>query len=172
MRRFVSCATFLFAVVTLVAAQSASGNLANTSCTFQDGKELSLRYDAGATKSKIRVPEGKLWSPGGQPMALFTQVGLQVGDSEIPIGAYNAYLIPQHNNWVFVVNKSVGNGSKYDEREDVLRAPMQAGHLSESQPLSIVFGHIAPKQCNLRIYLGKIGTWVEFKEKEAMQRTR
>ena len=43
--------------------------------------------------------------------------------------------------------------------------PMQSGHLSEPQPFVVSFGHIAPKQCNMRIYDGKIGTWAEFKEK-------
>ncbi len=46
-----------------------------------------------------------------------------------------------------------------------------AMHIREAQlsePLkefTVLFGHTEPKQCNMRIYYGKSGTWAEFKEK-------
>jgi hypothetical protein len=42
---------------------------------------------------------------------------------------------------------------------------MNVAKISEGQPFSMVFAHMAPKQCNIRIYEGKTGTWAEFLEK-------
>jgi hypothetical protein len=33
------------------------------------------------------------------------------------------------------------------------------------KPAQIAFAHIAPKQCNLRVYYEKAGAWAEFEEK-------
>ena len=47
-----------------------------------------------------------------------------------------------------------------------MRIPMEAGKLPEgTDTLKIVFAHMAPQQCNMRLYRGKIGVWMEFKEK-------
>lgn len=43
--------------------------------------------------------------------------------------------------------------------------PMHLAKISEAQPFSMVFAHIAPKQCNIRIYEWKTGTWAEFHHK-------
>ncbi len=165
MLRLLMGTLLLCGVVTPALAQNAAANTATTSCTFEDGKQLSLRYSKESAKSKSRLPEDKLWSPGGKPMFLFTQVDVMVGNAEIPAGAYSVYVIPQRQNWILVVNKNVTEGSAYDEHQDLVRAPMQSGQLTNPQQFSMSFGHIAPKQCNLRIYYGKKGTWAEFKEK-------
>ena len=165
MLRLAMCATLLCGAATFVLAQQTPGKTATVTCTFQDGKELSLRYNTESSNGKVRLPEGKIWSPGGKPMFLFTQVELLVGNAEIPMGAYSAYITQQRASWTLVLNKNVTDGSKYNEQEDLLRAPMQAGQLSDPQPFSVAFAHVGPKQCNLRLYLGKAGTWVEFKEK-------
>lgn len=75
------------------------------------------------------------------------------------------YVIPQHDSWTVVLNRNVTSGSQYDDSQDLVRAEAQLGQLTEPSQLSIFFGHIAPKQCNLRIYYGKTGAWLEFKEK-------
>jgi hypothetical protein len=76
------------------------------------------------------------------------------------------YVIPHRGNWTLILNKNVSEGSKYDEHQDLSRAEMQMGQLSQpNQQFSVFFGHVAPKQCNMRMYYGKTGTWVEFKEK-------
>lgn len=165
MLRLLMFAMLSCGMVTSVLAQQTSGNTATTSCTFQDGNQLTLRYSKQPGKSKARLPEGTLWSPGGKPMFLFTQVEVIIGNVEIPIGAFSVYVIPQHDKWTLVVNKNVTEGSAYEEHEDLVRAPMQSGEVSDPQPFSLSFGHIAPKQCSLRIYYGKMGTWVDFKEK-------
>jgi hypothetical protein len=76
------------------------------------------------------------------------------------------YVIPQKKSWTLVLNKNVSESSSYDEHQDLARIEMQIGQLSEpDQQFSVFFGHVAPKQCNMRIYVGKIGSWIEFREK-------
>jgi len=133
-------------------------------CTFQDGKEINVQYQNSESVKKTNFSSGKLWSPGRKPMFLFTQTNLTVANAEIPMGAYSLYFIPGNDHWTLVLNKSVQPG-EYNPREDLVRVAMDVGQLSELQPFSLAFAHTAPKQCNLRLYEGKIGTWAEFHEK-------
>ena len=50
---------------------------------------------------------GQVSEHGDSPMDLFTQVGLSTGNSEIPIGAYRVYIIPDKKSWTLVINKNV-----------------------------------------------------------------
>lgn len=133
-------------------------------CTFQDGKEISVQYGNVANLKKTALSSGKLWTPGAKPMLLFTQAALIVGNSTIPVGAYSMYFIPGKEHWTVVINKSVTPG-EYNPQQDLVRAPMDIGQVSDAQPFSLAFGHIAPQQCNLRVYEGKTGAWAEFREK-------
>ena len=151
--------------VSTTLAHTAQPSSANAVCTFADGNQMSLRYDQGAGTLKQKLPLGQVWMPGNSPMDLFTQAALSTGDSEIPIGAYSVYIIPDKKSWTLVINKNVAPGSKYDQQQDLVRVPMQIGHLGTAVGFKASFAHMAPKQCNLRIYYGEIGTWVEFKEK-------
>ena len=152
-----------FTSVTL--AQQTSTKTAIAACDFQDGKELSVRHiEEEAIHGKDKLPEGKLWTPGGAPMFLFTDTELLIGDSSVPTGAYSMYVIPAKNSWTLVLNKNVSDPNKYDEHQDLLRVPMQTGQLSKPEQFAVSFGHVAPKQCNMRIYYGKTGAWAEFKE--------
>ena len=148
-------------------ALPANGNpqLAQASCTFDDGKQISVRYNP-APESGKSLPLGKVWAPGGSPMFLFTSATLLVGNSEIPVGAYSVYAIPEKRDWTLIINRDVNSGAGYKESQDIARAPMQVGELPQSQQqTSIYFGHSAPKQCNMRIYYGAAATWVESQEK-------
>lgn len=99
-------------------------------------------------------------------MFLFTQTALTLGSSQIPADAYSLYIIPEDQNWTLVVNKNVNAGNKYDEKQDLTRAPMQLGQIdSPIKPAQVAFDHIAPKQCNMRLYYGSVGAWAEFREK-------
>ena len=139
---------------------------ATAACDFQDGKELSVRYlNDGASQVREKLPEGRLWLPGGAPMFLFTETELLVGDSAVPAGAYSMYLIPAKNSWTLVLNKNVTDASKYDEHQDLSRISMQIGRLSSPEQFTVSLGHVAPKQCNMRIYYGETGVWAEFKER-------
>ena len=167
MRRSRTCAALLCSLVGIgtACAQTAQAAPANAVCTFADGQQMSLRYTRPSGSGKQKLPMGQVWAPGDSPMDLFTQVGLSTGNSEIPIGAYRVYIIPDKKSWTLVINKNVAAGSKYDQQQDLVRVPMQIGHLGTAVSFEASFAHMAPKQCNLRIYYGKIGTWAEFTEK-------
>ena len=167
MRVSTLCAMLLCSTLYIgkTSAQTAPPATANSVCTLADGKELSLRYNPASGNGKEKLPMGEVWTPGGSPMNLFTQVDLSAGNSEIPVGAYSVYIIPDKKGWTLIINRGVAAGSKYDEHQDLLRVPMQIGHLSTMVKFKATFVHIAPRQCNLRIYYGKIGSWVEFKER-------
>jgi Protein of unknown function (DUF2911) len=143
-----------------------SGTPATASCTFQDGKQMSIRYESTASEGKQALRIGKLWMPGGQPMWLFTQADLSVANSVIPIGAYSMYILPEKDAWTLILNRNVKTATNYDEHEDLARVAMPIGQLSDAQKeLSVLFGHVGPNQCNLRVYYGKTGSWAEFHEK-------
>jgi hypothetical protein len=141
-----------------------TSDLKSSACTFDDGKQISVRYSPAANTDH-RLPEGKVWSPGGSPMYLFTSAPLVVGTDQIPVGAYSMFFVPQKNNWILILNKNVASSSHYDQHQDLLRLPMQVATLSSPQAFTVVFGHVAPKQCNMRIYESKLAAWEEFKEK-------
>lgn len=150
----------------IFAEESQSVNTQTLACTFQDGTQLSVRYEPGKSADKRGLPLKQLWPPEKSPMYLFTQSEISVGNSDIPVGAYRMYVIPDKDNWTLVVNKDVSAGKAYNQQEDLLRAPMQVGQLGEASPTAkVVLGHIGPKQCNMRIYCGKTGAWAEFNQK-------
>jgi hypothetical protein len=135
-------------------------------CTFQDGKQMSVRYEPPAEAKKEGLPNGELWPRSGSPMYLFTETALTLGDREIAPGAFSMYVIPGKEQWTLIVNRAVSAGSAYDQQQDLVRQPMQIGQLSElQQHLEVAFAHSAPKQCTIRVYYGKTGAWTDFKEK-------
>jgi Protein of unknown function (DUF2911) len=145
---------------------ASTGQSATAPCTFDDGKQLTVQYNSLASKSEERLRRGKPWEAGGSSMILFTQTRLTLGNSEIPEGAYSLYVIPEKETWTLVVNKNVTAGSKYDEKQDLARAPMEIGQIdSPAKQPQILFSHTGAKQCNMRLYYETTGAWVEFKEK-------
>src|SRR5437879_12143467 len=101
-------------------------------------------------------------------MVLFTPAALILEKSQIPAGAFSLYLIPQKDRWILVVNKNVNAGSKYDERQDIARAPMEMGQLGEpTSTLEVSFGRLGPRGGTLRVYFGKTGGCVQVRETEA-----
>lgn len=152
--------------MTVVSFAKQPTNTITAACDFQDGKELSVRHIAGGTgHGKDKLAVGKLWMPGGGPMFLFTETELLVDNSALPAGAYSMYVIPAKNSWTLILNKNVTDADTYDEHQDLLRVPMQIGRLSNPEQFTVSLGHVAPKQCNMRIYYGDAGVWAEFKEK-------
>jgi hypothetical protein len=153
------CAALLIAPVAW--AQNTS-----TDCSFDDGKQMSIRYNDVDSK-KDAAKTGDVWAPGGKPMTLFTQTALTLGNSEIPAAAYTVYLIPGSDTWTLVVNKNVQEGAKYDQSQDVARVQMPKAELGDPvKKLKLTLAKMGGKQCNLRVYYGKVGTYgAEFKEK-------
>ncbi len=52
-------------------AQDSKQEDATTTCTFEDGAEISVRY-VPVESNKEKIQNGKVWAPGGSPMVLFT----------------------------------------------------------------------------------------------------
>lgn len=132
----------------------------STFCNFDDGNQVSAQYNPNVTE---QPRNGRVWGPG---ITLYVQTPLALGSSQIPLGAYTIYLIPERKNWTIIVNKNVTPGSSYDSAQDVARAPMDVGELPDPvKTLQLSFGHMGAKQCNLRVYYQKTGAFVDFMEK-------
>jgi DUF2911 family protein len=139
---------------------------ANAFCTFEDGKQISARYGVAVGGRNDPPPTGKIWMPGGSAMTLFTETEVTVNHTSIPTGAYTMYLLPTKKSLTLIVSKNVKVDGKYDEKEDLARAPLETGTLSDpAEQLKVFFGHIGPKQCELNFDYGKTRAWVEFKER-------
>jgi hypothetical protein len=148
----------------LAAAQTTS-QPATAVCTFADGPQISVQYDRESTNTRA-LHSDEVWMPGGLPMILFTQTALSVGNVNVPIGAYSLYIICVERQSTLVVNKNVSPRAKYDQQQDIMRVPMQSGSLAEPvSGVQVVFAHMAPKQCNMRLYRAKKGVWASFQEK-------
>jgi hypothetical protein len=167
MRTLAICAVLL-SQLTLpgIAQQASTQQPETTSCTFDDGHQMTIRYNNSASSRREEPHDGRLWMPGGVPMILFTQTDLILNHADIPAGAYSMYFIPDKKKWTVIVNKNVTPVSEYNPTEDIARAEMDMGRLSSplKQP-EVALGHVAPKQCNMRLYYGKTGVWTEFEEK-------
>lgn len=157
-----------FMVARPAASQQSSSdqNSATAYCDFQDGQEISVRYNAATLTPKDEPHNGKIWLPGGSPMTLFAGTSLTLNNSDIPAGAYSVYVIPSKKEWTLIVNKNVTAGAPYDEHQDVARSSMELGEV-ESPPkqLQVSFAHTAAKVCSIRLYYEKIGAFTDFKEK-------
>ena len=142
-----------------------TGQRAEVFCTFDDGKQVKVEYSNSAAKRVEEFHNGKIWEPGGLPMFLFTEAALTVGGSVISEGAYSLYVIPEKRNWTLVVNRNTTATGKYDEKQDLVRAPMEIGESRPVEQVRVALAHMAPKQCNLRLYYKTTGAWAEFHEK-------
>ncbi|MBV9183106.1 MAG: DUF2911 domain-containing protein [Acidobacteria bacterium] len=147
-------------VAMLALAAEALADNQTTYCTFDDGNQVSVQYNAGA---KDPPRNGRVWSPG---ITLFVQTPLTLGGREIALGAYSVHLIPEKKNWTLIVNKGVSAGASYNAAEDVARSPMEIGEIPEAvKNLQLTFAHMAAKQCSLQVYYQKTGAFAEFTEK-------
>jgi len=138
-----------------------------TTCTFADGKQVTLRYPQIPHENKAELPDGNPWPADNLPIYLFTQTSLTIGNVNVPAGAYGVYTIPEKKDaWDLVVTRDVKQDGQYDKSQDVGRVPMQTGQLSDSSPtLRAYFGHVAPQTCTLRLDYGKERGYTDFKEK-------
>ena len=151
--------TFLLAIFLALPTISRAQDLQNTYCNFDDGNQVSIQY---SPKVKEQPRNGRIWAPG---ITMFVQTPLELGNSNISLGAYSIYLIPEKKEWTIIVNKNVTAGSAYNSAQDIARAPMEVGEIPEPvKTLQLSFAHMAPKQCSLRVYYQKVGAFVDFKE--------
>jgi len=155
-------------LTTRAVAQQADSNSdsATAVCDFDDGQEITVKYNDSVVSNKDEPRNGKVWLPGGSPMTLFTQVALTLNGREVPVGAYSIYVIPGKKDWSLIVNRNVTDAGRYDEKQDLVRAPMELGEVnSPPKRLQASFAHSAPKVCSIRLYYEKIGAFAEFGEK-------
>jgi hypothetical protein len=150
----------------VLAQEQDSDSQSTATCSFENGQEISVRYNSVPYgKNNSELPSGKVWMPGGSPMFLFAQATLASGNIVIQPGAYSLYVIPGKKEWILIVNKDVTTGARYDEKQDLLRARMEMGSLSEASEFKVSFAHMAPRLCNMRLYYGKVGAWVDFTQR-------
>src|SRR5690349_2623830 len=76
---------------------------ASASCDFEDGMEITAKYNNATLSGKDLPRNGKLWMPGGSPITFFTQVPIILNHVEIPVGAYSVYVIPDRKEWTLIV---------------------------------------------------------------------
>jgi Protein of unknown function (DUF2911) len=139
---------------------------ATATCDFDDGKEITAKYDSSVMGTKDQPRNSKIWLPAGSPITLFTQVPLILNHAEIPVGAYSVYVIPDRREWTLIVSKNVASPKTYDDRQDLVRAPMELGGVnSPPKQLHLSFAHSGPKQCSIRLYYETTGAFVDFTEK-------
>jgi hypothetical protein len=135
---------------------------ATATCNFDAEKQLVVQYQRITLNLKKplagQVPFGKVWSPGGKPMTLFTNTPLEIESKLLPIGAYTMFVIPTSKQWTLIVSKSTDMSGAYDEDQDLLRVPLESGELLSPEPdFAVSFAHVSPEQCNIRIDLDKTG---------------
>lgn len=166
--RLVLLVAFFAAFILLIPASAQQDDAQHQStsiCTFQDGNEISIRYNSVEFNKKNEPPLGKPWAPDGKPILLFTPTNLTVGNATVPTGAYSMYTIRNRNDWTLIVNKNVTQGAEYDPSQDLVRVNLEMGKLtSATKPLNISLGHIQPKVCSLQIVFGDTGAWTELKQ--------
>jgi len=148
----------------VLSAQSTDDDKTRTAvCSFDDGKQMSVRYNA---VMKENPPTGKAWMPGGAAMTLFTETETALGGRSIPTGGYTMYLVPGKRDWTLIVSRNVDVAAKYDPAKDLAHATMETGTLSQPvHQLNLYFGHTGPKVCEINLEYGKTRAWVDFTEK-------
>ena len=77
-------------------------------------------------------------------MKFFTNTPVAVADTNIPIGAYTMFVIPEEKKWTLIISKSTDTSGKYDEQQDLTRIPMQFGTLAEAEPEFTAISRMLP----------------------------
>lgn len=135
-------------------------------CTFDDGKQMIVRYNSLKVGKNDSPPYGKTWSPGGAAMTLFTEAEVTLGGKTVPTGGYTMYLVPGKKDWSLIVSKNTSATAAYSESQDLARGTMESGMMPEAEKeFKAFFGHLGPKTCEFNISYGKVRAWTEFKEK-------
>jgi hypothetical protein len=147
--------------------QTAADSLTGSAvCTFDDGKQVSARYNPVAIGRAEGAPTGKIWAPGGLAMTFFSETGVTLGNTLIPAGAYTMYLLPNKKDWTLIVSRNVTIDSKYDKNQDLVRSQMETAELNRAQEqLKVFFGHTGPNRCEMNVDYGKSRAWIAFTQK-------
>lgn len=156
---------YAFALLLGASAQE-SKNTETISCTFDDGKEMSVRFNPAEYKKGYEIPNGKAWAPGDTAMLLFTPTDISVNNTTLPTGAYTMYIQRAKNDWTLIVSRNIKEGAPYDPAQDIAKVPMGTGKTSSPKnTFSAHLGHIAPKVCSIQINFGDTGAFADFTQK-------
>jgi hypothetical protein len=157
------CVVGLIVMVGMTAASAAAqqappaqAGTEETTCTFQDGQQITIQYPDVKYSPKTEPQEDRPWMPGGKPVYLFSQATLSLSGATVPPGAYSVYMVPGKKDWAIIINKDVTKGAAYDQTQDLGKVQAEVGKLPDpAKRLKLYFGHVAPKTCTLRIDFGK-----------------
>jgi Protein of unknown function (DUF2911) len=170
MRAVLICTILLsalpFAHLAVAQQAAAAADSESAVCTFEDGKQITARYNPMSVGKENAPAAGKVLIPGGAAMTFFTETDLILGNTTVPTGAYTLYILPAKKDWTLIMSKNVTVDAKYDEKLDLARATMEIGQLSTPEDkLSLYFGHTGPKKCEIDVDFGKTRGWTQFREK-------
>ena len=161
--------TLAFLLPFLLAANSFaqdSKNTETTTCTFDDGNELSVRYNPADYKKGYEIPKDKPWAPGDTAMLLFTPTDLMAGKTPLPTGAYTMYVSRGKSDWTLIISRNIKEDAPFDPAQEVVRLPMGTGKVSSPRnSFSARLGHIAPKTCSIQITFGDTGAFADLTQK-------
>jgi DUF2911 family protein len=150
----------------LSAAAQESKNSETSTCTFEDGKEISIRFNPAEYKKGYEIPKDKAWAPGDVAMLLFTPTDILAGNTPLPTGAYSMYIIRSRNDWTLIISRNIKEGAPYDPSQDVAKLPMGTGKTSTPRTVFTThLGHMGPKVCSIQISFGDTGAFADFTEK-------
>jgi hypothetical protein len=167
MRTVALCTVSLMVLLlspTFVSAQNSETE--NAICTFENGKQITARYNPIPTGRNETPTANKALTPGGSAMTFFTETDVVLGNTTVPTGGYTLYIIPNKKEWTLIVSKNTAVDAKYDEKLDLARSSMELGQLSTpAEKIAIYFGHTGPRKCEIDVDFGKTRGWVEFRQK-------
>jgi hypothetical protein len=131
---------------------------AKTSCTFADGKTVTVDYSSPRRKGRKifgeLVPFGKVWRAGANEATTFvTNADVTVGGQNVPAGNYTIFAIPNQDKWTLIISKKTGEwGIPYPgEADDLLRVDMKVSQLpSPVENFTIAFDQTAGG-CTMRL---------------------
>ena len=78
------------------------------------------------------VPWGEVWRTGANAATqLITDRNLRFGKTIVKKGTYSLFTLPSQSGWQLIINKQHGQwGTRYDEKQDLVRLPMKTSMLS------------------------------------------
>jgi hypothetical protein len=120
-------------IVAFLVLRSFTKSASPESVTEIKTEGLTVRVDYCRPAMKGRkifgelVPYGKVWRTGANEATVITLgQDVKTGEQTIKAGKYSLWTIPSPNGWTAIFNKQTGQwGTMYDEKEDVVRVPMQ-----------------------------------------------
>ena len=131
---------------------------AKTSCTFDDGKTISMNYSSPRRKGRRiyggLVPGGEVWRIGANEATTFvTNANVTVDGKTVPAGSYTLFAVPAPTKWTLIVSKKTGEwGIPYPGEEfDFLRAGMMVSKLPARLENLAVHLDRTGAACSLRV---------------------